>query len=552
MKLKLNWVTDIIGEEYKNWEPGDIILIESQTGTGKTHFIKDILIPYIFREYKNMLFVCNRINLKRQIKRDLLKQYGKEIPSTLEELDKISRIEGRLEPSWISISSYQSLQEDVLNHRYFEKEMGSLNRSVWYSYIVLDECHYLFADSGFNNKTNIALGSLVNYYHPNAIKIFMTATMDEVIEPIKEYAEKIRPVAEKYLLGGERKLNIRTYSTGRDYSYINPQYFKNIHDITALIKNDRSDDKWIVFVSNLDKGKKLQRELGNDSVFISAGTEHEELDCIIHHSKFNRKVLITTKTLDNGIDIKDHAVKNIVIMVWDKITFLQMLGRRRVDINHADLLNLYIPMQYKKSFYTLLTSYQKKLEEIQLCKENPNEFNRKYDTNIKALGEYQELFYRDKETKEWTVNPSGEARLLNDKHFAESMIQKFEEDGEFAFVKEQLSWMGLEDTFDENRLIKNSVSDTEHENLETYLNKLYTSHIIMLTREDRQELIERINVRDGNNRNRLLKSIDTLNSKLKEVGSQFVIKKFETSKMIDGKKHNYKNAWRIEKRNISQ
>lgn len=73
---------------------------------------------------------------------------------------------------------------------------------------------------------------------------------------------------------------------------------------------------------------------------------HTELDSIINNSKFNRKVLIATKTLDNGINIKDNKVKNIVIMAWDKITFIQMLGRRRVNIEDADTVNLYIPLRY--------------------------------------------------------------------------------------------------------------------------------------------------------------------------------------------------------------
>ena len=45
IKLNLEWVSNLVGEEYKQWRDGDVIIIESQTGTGKTHFMQNILWP---------------------------------------------------------------------------------------------------------------------------------------------------------------------------------------------------------------------------------------------------------------------------------------------------------------------------------------------------------------------------------------------------------------------------------------------------------------------------------------------------------------------------
>jgi Rad3-related DNA helicase len=82
-ELDLKWVKYIIGEHYKSWKPADVIIIESQTGTGKTCFVQNILIPYISSYKKKLLFVCNRTNLKRQIKKDLLTIHNQEIPKSL-------------------------------------------------------------------------------------------------------------------------------------------------------------------------------------------------------------------------------------------------------------------------------------------------------------------------------------------------------------------------------------------------------------------------------------------------------------------------------------
>jgi len=60
-------VADPIGEDYKKWKRRKIILLEAQTGTGKTWFIKNVLIDYL-GEHERLLFVCNRTYLKRQLK----------------------------------------------------------------------------------------------------------------------------------------------------------------------------------------------------------------------------------------------------------------------------------------------------------------------------------------------------------------------------------------------------------------------------------------------------------------------------------------------------
>ena len=84
MKLNLQYISNIIGESYKTWKPGDIIIIDAQTGTGKNYFIENIFIPYIGD--KKLLFISNRTNLKREVKSRLLLQYGLKVPEALEEL----------------------------------------------------------------------------------------------------------------------------------------------------------------------------------------------------------------------------------------------------------------------------------------------------------------------------------------------------------------------------------------------------------------------------------------------------------------------------------
>ena len=50
-----NTVSDVIGGEYQKWKPNDKIFISSPTGTGKTYFILNVLLPYAYQKEKQIL-----------------------------------------------------------------------------------------------------------------------------------------------------------------------------------------------------------------------------------------------------------------------------------------------------------------------------------------------------------------------------------------------------------------------------------------------------------------------------------------------------------------
>ena len=543
--LSLRWVSDTIGDSYKNWKLGSTVIIEAQTGTGKTWFVKNVLINYLGAG-ERLLFVCNRIFLKRQLKIDLLNKYGLAIPMKkdkkgvetnnidMDALDDITTIKN------ITITSYQAIQHAALDEKYD----GKLFDLKLFTYVIMDECHYIMADAGFVNDCKFAYEKLIRDSCINIIKIFISATINEVRGPIIRCAEKgigLRP-------------KIHEYTTGIDYSYLNPIYFdNNWNDIINTIKNDKTDQKWLIFISDIEDGKKILKELGKDNCsIIKAGTKSDELDSIISSSKFNNKVLICTKAMDNGINIDDDLVKNIVIMAWDKITFIQELGRKRVDISkEVEVINLYIPTRMKKSFLTKLKLHLQKQSQIDLLDSDRRAFNKKYDNKIKKLGEMEDIFFRNLADGEWKVNPIGYKRLMEDTTFAQYMVNRFDRLGKFTYVQEQLKWLNLRETFAPTSLMENVILDEDIMELEDYLNSIVGK--VMLQVKDRKELIEKIGLIDVSHSNvkegkiKLLRNIDTLNCYLNEINSQFRIKHFETSRMIEEKKKNFKDAWKVQR-----
>lgn len=540
-KLNLKWVTEVIGGDYKNWKKGDVVRVQAQTGTGKTLMItgNDKVKGMIDRmeDYEELIYICNRIELKRQIKLDLLKKYNLEIPTTIEELDNKKKIKN------ITITSYHAIAYRELEKIYNDKDY-SLDK---YSYIVCDECHFFTADGDFNNKTRLAYKSLVKTRHRNAIKIFISATMDEV-------ANAIDKVMKEYKLDIFKKNTIHTYSTGIDYSYLNTKYFTKISDIITLIKNDKSNDKWLVFVTSKSNGKDILDKLTSyniSSELIISGTNNKESKNITTESKFNCKVLITTKVLDNGVNIKDVDVKNLVVMANDKTTFLQEIGRIRFRIDNAPNINLYIYVSNKRVFNTFINKvYEPKFNSYNLFVDNKKEFEKKYDNDLSKV--YDDIFYREVNTNKYKVNKFGLVRLFRDMSFAKDMLEKLEND-KFAFIKEQLSWLGLEDTFSKENLIENVAEDSNLELLKNFLDNAYKnderftkeyflSKMDEFINADESLRIELNKIDGGKSRKKGMKAYnDLFSNKLKinyNVGSK------EVKKTIDGKRKKF-TYWTI-------
>lgn len=496
-KLNLKWVVEEIGEEYKQWKKGDVAKLLAQTGTGKTYFIKKVLIPHM-KDYERLLYICNRTNLKRQLKVDLLEQLNRPVPYLksekgeyilykgnkildVDELDKITEIAN------ITICSYHAIQKSELKKKY---NIGKQYDEVHYDYIVMDEVHFLLADGGFNNLCRLAYQKLILEKNRKSIKILISATMDELKEPIAN-------MVEGYL---GKKPTLWEYTTGIDYSYVNVKYFMSIKDIIATIKNDKTDEKWLLFITKLKDATDIQEEFGKEICsIVKAGDKTDELNNIITNSRFECKILCATKALDNGINIDDIKLTNIVIMAWDKITFIQMLGRKRVDIEDAQQINLYIATRYKKSFTNKLKGCTDKRIEVDLFEDHINEFNFKYDNSLDKIGEMNDLFYRDNITKEWGLNLIGDKRLELDTIAFKKILDNFNMVGKFTFVCIQLFWLGLTKTFTEDNYIENVILVDEVQNLKNYIESILGQKLFSDEQQQLSDLIikELITIGDG-------------------------------------------------------
>ena len=137
-------LTQIIGDEYKEWRPGNRIYITTPTGSGKTYFVLHVLLKHAVETNKRILCLVNRRALKAQVERD--------IESASREL---RNVDYSLEPEkQIDVCTYQQIENGKTFQLFREMLInGSPARFPYYDYVVFDEFHYFLTDANYNTNT---------------------------------------------------------------------------------------------------------------------------------------------------------------------------------------------------------------------------------------------------------------------------------------------------------------------------------------------------------------------------------------------------------------
>lgn len=334
--MPTKFISEVIPiSEIEKWKNGDRVLITSQTGTGKSQWVKDQLYEYCLQHNKKILLLSNRILLKNQNE---------------EELDGIKS-------DIITLRNYQAMETNFLYGNSLDAIMSE------FDYIVYDEIHYILSDSSFNSNTDILMFYLKKP-SPNKVSIFITATPQAILKYNKEYEYK--------------------YTLEQDYSFINKLYFYTKDEMVGnIIDNIPLDEKILYFGNALD-GFEFSLDIAN-SEFICSDNNKEfksrssrsTMKEIVTKNEFSNRILFSTKVLDNGVNIISPSLKHIIIDMADPIDLVQCLGRKRIVGDEK--INVYIKNQIGNNIYPRLKSARERLklveERQQLGKE---EFQKKY------------------------------------------------------------------------------------------------------------------------------------------------------------------------------
>ncbi len=357
-KSKYRYVSDVlIREIWQFWRPGEKVFISAGTGRGKNTFIKEELLKHCGNQ-KVVIFE-NRQSLMQQQINDIISEIHPDFLKYKDISDDNMIVFGQGKNRNIMIISYQCA---ALKCMYNDSDF--LNFCLQARYLIFDEAHYILDDSHFNKGINFVAQAFLGKNFMNATKIFMSGTMEEIYEYVQRidkfsgsplYITDNKFLEENLAYGMLRdfdsnlKLNY-VLSLPTDYSYIQPYKYKKIDDICSKIAQTSIYEKWLIFVKSIEEGASLKsclQGICNGSVcFLSAEnkTENENKEIynqLIHKCSFECRVLIATTVIYNGINVKDDAVKHIVVPFTSMSVAKQLLGRKRVSENET--VNVYFP-----------------------------------------------------------------------------------------------------------------------------------------------------------------------------------------------------------------
>lgn len=438
-QLPYGLVSDSLSSVFRGWTPEVPVAIFSDTGTGKSHFIENILAPEASFYKQKILLVSNRVALGRQTKRRLAKKFNEEwklADYSDQGIDKITDFRH------ITVVSFQQLAE-WLNQN--SNNLDKLKRN--FRYVVFDEIHYCLSDCGFNAMTDIVLEFIMSEFQ-DSIKIFMTATPEQIF-PV---------LVKKQVRGGmvydgngwkQGLYQWHVYQFAHDFSQIIPHAFLDVEDIVALIRKTDAKDKTVVFVESRELGNAIIQKCGFGSMVTSdskypQGFSYEIYSEIVKSEKFDGRLLVCTAVLENGINLKDTKIKNVVIFANDKTRFLQMLGRVRREPEQQ--INIYIQNESMSEI-----SYR-----IEALKAQSKAFSMYYaDTTAFCTQFITDNNPRAKVRGAFTIMQDGSAHVNElrkiqidyfELPFWVKIKEQMENGDQYALLKEKFSWVAREFT----------------------------------------------------------------------------------------------------------
>ncbi len=341
--IKGRYLSDELKTEISKWENENFVVISTPPGSGKSTFVRDVLLKHAAEKGKRVLILSNRIALGLQQKKMLFDtQNVYSIPSRT--LDRQHMFGNAL------VYSYQQIMAFLMDQR-----MESLISEI--GYVVLDEAHFFMSDALFNSQTSIILKNIVDRFSDKAVRVYMSATPSEVIYPIERYeSQYYRP---KTNFKNVEVQNIVKYTFNSyyykgkcDYKDYSIKFFDQWKAIANKIANAPKDEKWLIFVSEKTIGAEikalLKGTIPNNRIELLDATEKNSspYTYIVNCERFEANVLISTSVIDNGVNFTDDCLKHIVVDSIDPISIIQMIGRKRRK--NAELVNVYLRIPNKE------------------------------------------------------------------------------------------------------------------------------------------------------------------------------------------------------------
>jgi hypothetical protein len=398
----------------------------------------------------------------------------------------------------ITIKTYQSIE-----HKYL-KTIEDCNFDK-YDYIVLDEFHYFMSDAQFNINTDISFDQLIN---SGKILICMSATAKNMTKYIQNY----------------KKRETIPYTMPIEFNFIRSLTFVNSDESTEQLLEEliKENKKSIFFINSAKKAYNLHKKFKEHTMFNCSKSnddyykkyvDKDKVKSMLENERFEDLILITTSTMDAGVNIKDLDLKTIYVDIPDTEVLKQCIGRKRIQGN-GDSFDLYIRNINGRSLEAKRRKLEKKREMAEYFKENGER-------------EYLKKYYKSYDSTIMVYDKTEGGKKLNELMYFKSLLDMAEIDdikmyGEYGYCKHMAFMFDFIDRT--CNPIRFEYKIYEYEKKKLTLNEILNSFVgeKLYRGDDRhQQLIDVIGLRDG--RNRPQNSIGQINEYFKENKMPYII-----------------------------
>lgn len=290
--MKMRYVSDLI-TDFREWKPGERILISAGCGTGKTSFALGELLAHAKAQGKRVLYMSSRKALNHQVLR------------------------AHSQPGLV-ITTYQRVERQLLDG---ERPLAG------YSVIVCDESHYFTSDSSFNSATEESWRAISS---SPAIVVYMTGTP-----------------AGLQILAANAGMALRTYTMPARTDHI--RAVKVSHSsaeyLDSIVKAAKSGKKLMAFFRSKADMHECAGRLAEARISVetydSAGkvTRYDDRGRAVQIPKLpaqdadgyamTSQVLLSTTFLNSGVEFWDRSIKDIYTDILDVDEAVQSLYRKR-------------------------------------------------------------------------------------------------------------------------------------------------------------------------------------------------------------------------------
>lgn len=489
----------VTNEVIQTWEPGAKILIHGTMGIGKTWWTWNVYAPYIREIGGKILVLVSRKGLKDQLRQYIYRKHIKNI----------------------EVWSYQRLEKRLTEEQNYDEIVAELTS---FTSIICDEAQYWIADAAFNLNTYFSYHAVMNRTD-GVTKIMLSATPQD----LEAYLQKRQIVYTAYRFD-------TTYKLARSINFFEKE--DTIHQ--CIRRGLKNKIKTIVFMQKAEDAAKLYlqyRDYGAQLITSTAAynqyVDTEKYNRLVRTEKFEELLLITTLKLEVGFTIKDKAVQQIIIDIFDPLSGTQCAGRKRPE-NTDDKADLYIRT---RRGYDLSNPLHRKNEILQKISEFENAPLDYIDAHRHEKDWHADCIIYPRSSEELSTGKSHSPytiRYLRKFYYASVVerIMKMQRYGIDGYQKLFIEYLNADiepQTLFENNELLNYLDMLTGEN----------GHYIMATRQARESFIKKLDVKKNY---KLCKRIEVLNEFLKTLPVKYQLIKLDVY-YANGKR--YRGAWKL-------